>query len=191
MASEIYIVHKPYGYLSQFTQEQEGDLTLAELVKVGKDVYPVGRLDKDSEGLLVLTNDKTLNAALLNPEKHILKTYWVQVEGDISKDAISQLSTGVTIAINKSNYFTKKAEVKNASHYVQISDRNPPIRYRKNIVTSWIEITIIEGKNRQVRKMCAKVGFPALRVIRIAIGKYRVENFDWGKLFKITKEQIL
>ncbi|MCC6816636.1 MAG: pseudouridine synthase [Saprospiraceae bacterium] len=190
MSKHYYIVHKPYGYLSQFTKEQDSDLTLKDLVKVEKDVYPVGRLDKDSEGILLLTNDKRLNFRLLDPSNHIQKTYWVQIEGVISNDAIQSLTSGVVILINKKEFRTAPARLKLLLH-PNIEDRSPPIRFRNQIPTSWVQIIIHEGKNRQIRKMFSKVGYPVLRLIRMGIGKYLINEFVPGKFYKIMIEEII
>jgi len=162
--------------LSQFTREHEKPV-LGDLFKFQKDVYPVGRLDSDSEGLLILTNDKKLNHQLLNPEFAHKRTYLAQVDGAITEEAIDELKSGVTIRINNADYFTKPADAEIISYPKNISERTPPIRFRKSIPTSWIKLTLKEGKNRQVRKMTAVVNFPTLRLIRVAI-----ENLELGEL---------
>ncbi len=185
---EYYFIFKPYGMLSQFSTEGSA-LTLTDFpFSFPKDVYPVGRLDSDSEGLLLLTNNKKLNLQLLSPNNHVSKKYWVQVEGDISDNAITQLSTGVTITLpSKKTHLTKPCEVKKLS-FINIPERNPPIRFRKNIPTTWLEISLQEGKNRQIRKMTAKVGFPTLRIIRVGIGKYFLKNIPQSPLIIKLKE---
>ena len=148
---------------------------------VPKDVYPVGRLDYDSEGLLLLTNDKSMNAALLHPGKKHERTYLVQVEGSITDLALQQLQNGVEISVNGERYQTKPARVKLLIEAPDLPERVPPIRFRKNIPTSWIELTLTEGKNRQVRRMTAAVGHPTLRLIRTSIGEWPVAGLGPGE----------
>ncbi|MCE6990481.1 pseudouridine synthase [Dyadobacter sp. CY323] len=156
--------------LSQFTREGEHE-TLADLgFEFAKDIYPVGRLDADSEGLLLLTNDNFLKTKLLEPRHRHTKTYYVQVEGEVTEDACAQLSKGVPISINGKQYVTLPAQ-STVIDEPELPERNPPIRFRKNIPTSWLSLTLREGKNRQVRKMTAAVGFPTLRLVRWSIGK--------------------
>lgn len=168
--------------MSQFSPEGDKETLANYLSDLPKDVYPVGRLDYDSEGLLLLTNDKTITHRLLDPKFDHQKTYWVQVEGDINTEALQQLELGVTIRVNGKTHVTKKAIAKKIQP--EISERNPPIRFRKNIPTSWISITITEGKNRQVRKMTAAVGFPTLRLLRHSIGLFTVEDIAPGQYIK-------
>ena len=188
MEFHYFMAHKPYGYLCQFTGEQS-DLLLGQLQAFPPNVYPVGRLDKDSEGLLLLTNDNNFKNKILNPEKNHFKTYLVQVEGAITPTAIEQLQNG-SININHKG---KIHQVKKATCViiddVKIEDRIPPIRFRANIPTSWIELSITEGKNRQVRKMTAAVGFPTLRLIRTKIGKISLNKLPIGKVIKLSKEE--
>jgi 23S rRNA pseudouridine2457 synthase len=170
----IYIIlHKPYGYLSQFTGET-GQKTLTEF-KLPKDVYTVGRLDKDSEGLLLLTNNGRIQHLLSHPKHEHQKSYWVQVEGDIDEESIQKLQRGVVIK----GYTTKPCRVERIGT-PDIPPRDPPIRERKSIPTSWIKITLIEGKNRQVRRMTAHVGYPTLRLIRIQIENLTLDNMLVG-----------
>ncbi len=183
--------YKPYGVLSQFTKEVPGHITLADfLTDIPSDVYPVGRLDKDSEGLLLLTNDKSLIDLLLNPKNKHPRSYWVQVDGEITHEAIQKLSDGVTIKHKRKHYHTLPTKVTKIPT-PNIPERIPPIRYRKSIPTSWIKITLVEGKNRQVRKMCANVGFPVLRLIRCGINKIQLTSLHPGESFQITKNDIL
>lgn len=173
MHKKYYIIYKPYGMLSQFTKEVEGQRTLADLdFEFEKDVYPVGRLDADSEGLLLLTNDKSLNAALLHPKKKTPKTYWAQVEGIPSTEALAQLEKGVALRIKKKTYQTLPAAVRILEPQPTFAPRVPPIRVRASIPDTWIAIKLIEGKNRQVRRMCAAVGFPVLRLVRVSFGGF-------------------
>lgn len=170
-----FVVYKPFGMLSQFTKE--GDhATLADLFEFPKDVYPVGRLDADSEGLLLLSNDKKLNHALLDPGNQHKRTYYAQVEGTMTTEACSKLEKGVNISVDGKTYFTNPCKVKIIDAPANIPERIPPIRVRKTVPDSWISITLEEGKNRQVRKMTAAVGFPTLRLIRAAIEKLDIKN---------------
>ena len=169
--------------LSQFTREGKYE-SLADLADYPSDVYPVGRLDADSEGLLVLTNDKSLNNRLLNPKHAHKRTYLVQVEGDVTQKAIEELVAGVVIRIKKKDHHTLPAKAVKIDEPNWLPERNPPVRYRANITTSWIELTLTEGKNRQVRRMTAAVGFPTLRLVRKSIGQLDVRSV----LPKMTKE---
>ncbi|MEP7195397.1 MAG: pseudouridine synthase [Saprospiraceae bacterium] len=188
---QYFAVYKPYQYLSQFSKEKNTDLTLADLFDFPKDVYPVGRLDKDSEGLLFLTNDPSINDSLLNPKNNKVKKYLVQLDGEINPIAIGKLEQGVEINVDGKKYKTLASKVKLISDLIHLPDRNPPIRIRKNIPTTWIELSINEGKNRQVRKMCSAVGFPVLRLIRTAIGKYSLAPLENLAVIKITKNEML
>ncbi|MAT54010.1 MAG: pseudouridine synthase [Saprospirales bacterium] len=186
---DYYLLYKPYGMLSQFTREHPGQTTLADLdFDFPKDVYPVGRLDADSEGLLLLTNEKAAVKRLLDPKSHVAKTYLAQVEGIPMKEAVEKLQNGVIIKVKKKPFRTRPAQVRLLAESPQLPDRNPPIRYRKNIPDSWLEITLTEGKNRQVRKMCAAVGFPVLRLVRIAFGKWKLGK---GDLKELTPGQVV
>lgn len=180
--------YKPYGVISQFTPEQPGQRTLAEF-KFPKDVYPIGRLDLDSEGLLLLSDEKGLVDKLLNPENEHWRTYHAQVEGDISSEALTKLEKGVLIR----NYKTKPCQARKiaAPNY---AERNPPIRFRKTVPTSWIEIKLIEGKNRQVRRMTAAAGFPTLRLIRTAIGNLQLaalKETEWRELTAAERKFLI
>ncbi|MFA6598477.1 MAG: pseudouridine synthase [Ignavibacteriaceae bacterium] len=183
--NKYYAINKPFGVLSQFT-DAEGRKTLADLFSFPHDVYPVGRLDYDSEGLLLLTNDKTLTEKLLHPKQKLEKEYFVQVEGVPTKEALLQLCAGVVIE----NKITLPAKVKVLRTPPSIGERVPPIRFRKTIPTTWLTITIIEGRNRQVRKMTAKVGYPTLRLIRMRIGKIHLENLKPGEVKEINFSEI-
>lgn len=172
-----YVIYKPYGVLSQFSREAPHHRTLADLYDFPKDVYPVGRLDQDSEGLLIITNDKRLNSQLLDPRWAHERAYWVQVEGIPNEEALTRLNNGVNIRIKKRDYRTRPAKAKQLDPFPTLPDRDPPIRVRKSIPDSWIELRLTEGKNRQVRRMCATVGFPVLRLVRAAI-----ENLTLGDM---------
>jgi 23S rRNA pseudouridine2457 synthase len=174
---QYFMLYKPYGMLSQFTQEQPEQITLANLsYSFPKDVYPVGRLDADSEGLLLLTNDKSLNQRLLNPSNHIRKTYYAQVEGSPNDHDLQPFRKGMTIQINGQPHQTTPADTCILTTPPDLPPRMPPIRTRLTVPDTWISLTIAEGKNRQVRKMCAAIGFPVLRLVRVAFG-----NLTWGE----------
>jgi 23S rRNA pseudouridine2457 synthase len=153
-------------------------------------VYPVGRLDYESEGLLILTNDASLNNRLLHPKNAHEREYWVQVEGIPSKEAIQQLQKGVVISVNNKPYTTQPCKASLFKEAPCVPLREPPIRERKHISTAWLQLILQEGKNRQVRKMTAKVGFPTLRLIRYRIEKLTIENMQPGDVKEISKETI-
>ena len=184
-----YIINKPYLVLSQFSKV-EGKETLADYFDVPKDVYPVGRLDYDSEGLLILTNDKRLNHRLLNPSFSHEREYWVQVDGDISKKAIEELQKGVNIVIDGRTYPTKPCKANLFEMPLIVPERTPPIRFRKEIPAPWIKLILTEGKNRQVRKMTASVGFPTLRLIRHRIEKITIETISPGRMLSLDEKAI-
>ena len=175
--------------LSQFTSH-DGKKTLKDFFDVPVNVYPVGRLDYDSEGLLILTDDKYLNDYLLNPLHGHEREYWIQVEGDITQNAIAELEQGVTININGKMYQTKKCIAKIISPPEEIAERDPPIRFRKNIPVSWVKIILTEGKNRQVRKITAKAGFPTLRLIRYRIGKITIDRLKPGEMKMLSHTEM-
>jgi 23S rRNA pseudouridine2457 synthase len=182
--AKYFVLHKPYGYMCQFSPV-ENKKVLADLnLPLPKNVYPVGRLDENSEGLLLLSSDKAVTDKLLNPINEHSRTYLVQVEGQITKKAIKQLKEGVDIKLTDKIYKTKPAEVKKVGK-VNIADREPPVR--ENIQTSWVKITLTEGKNRQVRKMTAAVGFPTLRLIRTHIEDLELGNLAPGSYLKLDK----
>jgi 23S rRNA pseudouridine2457 synthase len=187
--NHYYIVHKPFNVLSQFSSI-DGKKTLKGFFDVPSNVYPVGRLDYDSEGLLILTDDKKLNQQLLNPSNQHEREYLVQVEGDISLDAIIKLQQGVLINMSGKIYLTRNCVVEKFMHAPKVSERNPPIRFRKTIPESWIKIILTEGKNRQVRKMTAAVGFPTLRLIRYRIEKITLKDLQPGEMKAISKQEL-
>ncbi|HOK50265.1 MAG: pseudouridine synthase [Bacteroidales bacterium] len=191
MASlQYFIVYKPYLMLSQFTAG-EGQVGLSQLdYHFPPDVYPVGRLDADSEGLLLLTNDKRIIGLLFDEKHPHPRTYLVQVEGIFSEKAQKELEKGVIINLKGKRYLTKPAKVEILTAEPELPPRIPPIRYRKNIPTSWIKVTLWEGKNRQVRRMTAAVGFPTLRLVRIAIGNIELGNLLPGQVKSIEAEKI-
>ncbi|WP_414754777.1 rRNA large subunit pseudouridine synthase E [Anabaena sp. CCY 9910] len=179
------IFHKPYGVLSQFTQESPKHITLKDYIDV-PDVYPVGRLDWDSEGLLLLTNNGRLQHRLADPRFGHERTYWVQVERIPDQEAINRLQTGVEIQ----DYRTRPAKVSLLPEYPPVGDRQPPIRFRKNVPTAWLEMTLTEGKNRQVRRMTAAVGFPTLRLLRVSIGHLRLDGLALGEWRDLTSLEL-
>ena len=166
--------NKPFGVASKFSTES-GRKTLADYIEV-RGVYPAGRLDTDSEGLMLLTDDGVLQARIAEPRYKIPKVYWSQVEGTPTQTALDQLRTGVSLG----DFTTQPANANLMEEPKALWSRDPPIRYRANIPTAWIELTIREGKNRQVRRMTAKVGFPTLRLIRAAIGEVCVGGLALG-----------
>jgi len=186
MMLQYYIFYKPYEVLSQFSPDGDKKTLAHYLSHLAKDIYPVGRLDYDSEGLLLLTNDKALTHQLLEPSFAHQRTYYVQVEGNITDDSLAQLSKGVSININGKQHKTKPAIAKRIEE-PSLPERNPPIRYRKNIPTSWISLTLTEGKNRQVRRMTAAVNFPTLRLVRYSIGKVTIGDMQPGDVLELDK----
>jgi 23S rRNA pseudouridine2457 synthase len=187
---QYYLFYKPYQVLCQFSPEGDKVTLAAHMPDVQKDVYPVGRLDYDSEGLLLLTNDKALTHRLLEPKFEHMRTYWVQVEGSITSEATKELEKGVVINIDGKAYKTKPSIAAIMEDYPELPERTPPIRFRKNIPTSWLSLTLTEGKNRQVRKMTAAVGFPTLRLVRFSIGKLQCDGLKSGELREIKGTDI-
>jgi 23S rRNA pseudouridine2457 synthase len=184
----IMIFHKPYGVLSQFTPDGSSNKTLAEF-GFPKEVYPLGRLDADSEGLLLLSDEVSLNTRLLNPERGHSRCYWAQVEGVPTHASLDQLSAGVVIQ----QYTTRPCRTWLLDPQPKMTPRIPPIRVRKNIPDCWIALELTEGKNRQVRKMTATIGYPTLRLIRVSIGKLELGSLpagSWRKLADVERELI-
>lgn len=179
------LFYKPYNVLSQFTDDSPNPRsTLKDFIPV-PNVYAVGRLDQDSEGLMLLTDNGQLQHRLSDPKFEHSKTYWVQVENIPTDEAIAQLRKGVKIK----DYLTRPAVVDRLAE-PDLPDRDPPIRFRKNIPTAWLEITLTEGRNRQVRRMTAAVGFPTLRLVRVAIGKLRLTGLSPGEWRELTPDEL-
>lgn len=176
---KYYIINKPFKVLSQFTSE-EGKTCLKDIFTVPKDVYSIGRLDFDSEGLLILTNDNYLKTQLANPKYNAQKIYYVQVENTPTKEDLKKLENGIILNINGKEYKTQKCKINllSESKFSKIEERNPPIRFRKSIPTTWLEIHLNEGKNRQIRKMTATIGCPTLRIVRFAIGEINLKMIE-------------
>jgi 23S rRNA pseudouridine2457 synthase len=181
VAFRYILFHKPYGVVSQFSGEGE---TLRKFVSV-KNVYPVGRLDHDSEGLLLLTDDGALQHRLTDPRFAHPRTYLVQVEGVPDESELRQLEKGVLIR----DYQTRPAQVRLLEAEPQLPPRNPPVRFRKSVPTAWLEITLTEGRNRQVRRMTAAVGHPTLRLVRSAIGMLQLGTLKPGEWRELTKTE--
>jgi 23S rRNA pseudouridine2457 synthase len=177
--SRLILFNKPYGVLSQFT-DAEGRATLADHITL-KGVYPAGRLDRDSEGLLLLTDDGALAHQLTHPKKETWKTYWVQLEGDPSEDDLQPLRDGITLKDGP----TRPAKAR-LIDTPQLWERDPPVRFRKSVPDRWVEIRIQEGRNRQVRRMTAAIGFPTLRLVRVAVGDWHLGDLPPGQ-FKVVE----
>ncbi|MEN7343174.1 MAG: pseudouridine synthase [Pseudomonadota bacterium] len=176
----LVLLNKPFRVLSQFTTDGDKD-TLARFV-TEKSVYPAGRLDYDSEGLLLLTSDGRLQSAIAEPRHHLVKTYWVQVEGAIDDSALQALRQGITLKDGPAKAIAARfiAEPSN------IWPRLPPIRVRQTVPDSWIELCIDEGRNRQVRRMCAAIGHPCLRLIRAAVGPWHLGALKPGESVRLS-----
>ena len=171
----LLLFNKPFRVMCQFSGD-DGRATLADFIPV-RDVYPAGRLDFDSEGLLVLTDNGRLQARIADPRHRLAKVYWAQVEGMPGDDALAALRRGVTVGGRR----TKPADAKRIDAPPGLWPRDPPIRYRKSVPDSWLEVTLREGRNRQVRRMTAAVGHPTLRLIRAAVGPWRLDGLAPGE----------
>jgi 23S rRNA pseudouridine2457 synthase len=182
MRFRYILFNKPFGVVSQFSGEAN---TLRDYMRV-KDVYPVGRLDHDSEGLLLLTDDGELQHRLSDPKFEHPRTYWAQVERIPDAQALQQLATGVMVQ----GHLTRPAAVRLLQEEPELPPRNPPIRFRKNVPAAWIELILTEGRNRQVRRMTAAVGHPTLRLVRVAIGDLRLEGIAPGQWRELNSDEL-
>jgi 23S rRNA pseudouridine2457 synthase len=180
----VIAFHKPFGVLSQFTRDGSKHRTLADF-NFPNDVYPIGRLDAESEGLLLLSDEPELNARLLHPRNAHVRVYWAQVERVPSAAALQELEAGVTIGDHK----TLPCRAFLLHPQPEIPPRNPPIRFRKNVPDSWIALELVEGKNHQVRRMTAAVGHPTLRLIRVQIGGFSLGQLAAGEKYVLSETE--
>ena len=180
----LIALNKPFGVISKFSPEP-GKRTLTDYVPF-RGVYPAGRLDTDSEGLLLLTDDGALQARIANPRHKLPKTYWAQVEGTLTDDALAALRAGVDLG----DFVTKPAGARRIDEPPNLWPRDPPIRYRAKIPTAWLELTLREGKNRQVRRMTARVGFPTLRLVRARIGNVDLTGLEPGQWREVDPKEL-
>lgn len=190
MAYRYFYLYKPYGVLCQFSAAP-GKLTLRDVFEnAPRDVYPVGRLDYDSEGLLVLSNDPALNSAVLLPKFAHEREYWVQVEGAITREALQKLSQGLWIRIGGKPYRTKPSLARMLQQAPHLPARSKPVRVRPSIPDSWISLVLEEGKNRQVRRMTAAVGFPTLRLVRFRMEGLNLDGLAPGEVRELDKNYL-
>lgn len=181
--ARLLLFNKPFGVLTQF-RGGDGRPTLADYIPV-KGVYPAGRLDRDSEGLLLLTDDGRLQQRIADPRHKLPKTYWVQVEREPDEEALNALAAGVDLNDGR----TRSAQVERLAE-PELWPRDPPVRYRKSVPTAWLALTISEGRNRQVRRMTATVGHPTLRLVRVAIGPLRLGDLEPGQWREATPAEL-
>ncbi|MBI4057362.1 MAG: pseudouridine synthase [Elusimicrobia bacterium] len=181
---KLALLYKPYGVVSQF-RPLGNHKTLAAF-GLSRQIYPVGRLDTDSEGLLLLTNDGNLQHVLTDPQFNHPRSYWVQVERVPTPESLMQLAKGVPLTDGR----TKPCQVKLLDQEPSLPPRVPPIRFRKTVPTAWLEITLTEGKNRQIRRMTASVGYPTLRLVRIRIGSFTLEGLIPGQWRYASREEL-
>ena len=181
---QLIVFNKPYGVLSQFT-DSDGRKTLADYIDI-PNIYAAGRLDKDTEGLLLLTDDGKLQERIADPRFKFAKYYWAQIEGEISDDALQNLQQGVSLK----DGMTLPAEVTRIEKPANLWERNPPIRFRKSIPSQWLEVVIREGRNRQIRRMTAAVNHPTLRLIRYRIGPCELGLLPLGQYKTINIDSI-
>lgn len=173
--SRLILLNKPYGVICQFSGDGDRP-TLKDYVPV-PGIYPAGRLDTDSEGLLLLTDDGALQHRIADPRHKLAKTYLVQVEGELDDDALARLAAGLDLG----DFVTRPCEARPVAEPEWLWPRDPPVRFRKSVPTSWLEIVLREGKNRQVRRMTAKAGYPTLRLVRVAIGEWSLDGLAPGE----------
>ncbi len=181
---QVILFNKPYGVVCQFSADGKHP-TLKDYIPIAE-VYAAGRLDTDSEGLLILTDDGRLQHQLAHPKHKLPKTYWVQVEGEVTDEALSALMRGVDLG----DFVTAPAHALRMAEPDNLWSRTPPVRIRLSIPTSWLALTITEGKNRQVRRMTAKVGFPTLRLIRAKIGDWTVDSLAPGQYRQLSPTEM-
>jgi 23S rRNA pseudouridine2457 synthase len=189
LASVLIAFNKPYGVLSQFTPDGSPNRSLAEFA-LPKGVYPIGRLDADSEGLLLLTDESGLNERLLHPRHQHARVYWAQVERIPTSDALNKLAAGVTLQ----GYQSLPCRVWRLEPPPDVPPRDPPIRFRKSVPECWLGLELVEGKNRQVRRMTAAIGHPTLRLIRVRIGQFDLGDLAggvWRELTPREKQSVL
>lgn len=180
----LYAFNKPFGVISQFTSDGSPHRTLADF-GFPKEVYPLGRLDAESEGLLLLSDERALNERLLHPDHAHKRTYWAQVERIPTRESLDQMERGLTIGKHK----TLPCQAWQLDPQPEIPPRNPPIRFRKNVPDTWIALELIEGKNHQVRRMTAAIGHPTLRLIRVKIGDYELGSLAVEKWIAVNETQ--